>query len=328
MTSEANIKGVSWTDAQRAAIDARGVDVVVSASAGSGKTAVLTERVLQLISGAGGQVKLDQLLIITFTEKAARQMRERIEGRIRGALENDPENLALADALNALPAAWIMTIDAFCRRVVVEHFHRAGVPPTARVPEGTELARLELEEIERLLERTARGPRETRERLERLIRADARGRDGLIAMLRGLMHFMESLDAPEAWMRRTREHFERTLAAQRFEELPEAFTAFPAFRRATLELAEGLERVTAAAHAADISSKLTGRICTPVTSAAALKKASPALRPPTSRSFMARNVPRAMTPGTAQPPAFRRKASAARANESPTLPKVSRACWP
>jgi ATP-dependent helicase/nuclease subunit A len=293
--SATDAKTFEWTEQQAAAIAHREGNLVVSASAGSGKTAVLTERVLQLVTGTGGgegerrePVALERLLILTFTEKAARQMRERIEARLKEALRNaecgmrsgesserlqttdhGPKTVgggsiqnakcktqnakpdagqaeALRAALDALPGAWVMTIDAFCRRVVVEHFHRAGLSPDPRAPEAAELAQLERETLERLLEEWA-GDAARRGRLAALLEATAGGAAGVAAAVQQLMRFLEVLDDPAAWTAEARRRIELTLAADRYEMLPEAFAAAGAFRRATAMLAGSLRETIALA---------------------------------------------------------------------------------
>lgn len=240
-----------WTPQQLAAIEHRTGNLIVSASAGSGKTAVLTERVLRLVTGSNGgpPVPIDRMLIITFTEKAAREMRERIEARLRKAVEEggDARSRAHASAaIDALGGSWIMTIDAFCRRVVVENFHRAGVSPQPRVPDETELVRLEQLALDRLLEDRAASP-ESRAALAGLLRAYPGGVGGLRENLVHLMRFLESLDQPETWSARVRASIARTLAAQSIDELPEADAARQTFAISCRELADALREVASLA---------------------------------------------------------------------------------
>lgn len=242
---------MSWTPNQAAAIEDRGHDLVVSASAGSGKTAVLTERVLRLITEpnpATGEpvARIEELLIITFTEKAARQMRERIEKRIRKELETNPESTALRAAYDGLASAWIMTIDAFCRRIVVENFHEAGVPPTPRIPDAAELAELERDHLNELLEDWAADPA-LREALADLIQSCARAADGLVDDLRKLIGFMQSLDRPDLWLGEARAAIEASLKAASYQELPETRAVQPLFKNSTRELADALREIAALA---------------------------------------------------------------------------------
>lgn len=121
-----------WTEAQQRAIDARG-NVIVSAAAGAGKTAVLTERLTQLVA-AGTPV--DRLLVLTFTRAAATEMKQRIEKRLRTAAAEagDPEQQAYLRAqAGALGRAYISTVHAFCARVLRRHGHLLDLPPSVRV---------------------------------------------------------------------------------------------------------------------------------------------------------------------------------------------------
>ncbi len=246
---------IRWTDDQLRAIDERGGHLVVAASAGAGKTAVLTERVLRWLTepGADGEppAELSELLVITFTEKAARQMRERIEARLHAALaEADPEEpraALLRRALDDIPSAWIMTIDAFCRRVVLEHFHQAGLPPAPRVPDTAELADLEGIAVRDTLEAWSAEDHPRRADLLELLEGAARGEETLVAQLLGLMHFLASLDRPDLWRAGAEERVARTLAATSFSELPEAADAARECGRGAAALAEALDAVADAA---------------------------------------------------------------------------------
>ena len=107
-----------WTDAQRSAIEARG-EILVSAAAGSGKTAVLVQRVMEMLES---ECDIDQMLIVTFTRSAAAQMKEKIADAIAARLESDPYNKRFARQQLLLEKAQITTIDAFCADVVKNNF--------------------------------------------------------------------------------------------------------------------------------------------------------------------------------------------------------------
>lgn len=125
------------TPEQQRAIDADG-NVLVAAAAGSGKTAVLVERVMRLITDEKNPVGADEMLIVTFTNAAAAEMRARIERKLAQECAAHPENLRLAEQKHLLPSAKICTIDSFCIDLVRENFERAGVSPDFRIAdEGT-----------------------------------------------------------------------------------------------------------------------------------------------------------------------------------------------
>ena len=117
-----------WTRPQSQAIRTRGGDLLVSAAAGSGKTAVLTERVLNLITDREAPVDIDRLLIVTFSNAAAEEMRQRIAQRLYEKMEQEPENRALRRQSLLLGNAEICTIHAFCYRLIRENFQELGLP--------------------------------------------------------------------------------------------------------------------------------------------------------------------------------------------------------
>lgn len=139
-----------WTKEQRLAIDTRGVNLLVSAAAGSGKTAVLVERIIQMITKDG--VDIDALLVMTFTNAAAAEMRERIGEAIVEALEKEPENRQLERQLTLLNRSSITTIHSFCLEVIRSHFHEIQLDPGFRIADDTEGAILREEALEEVLE--------------------------------------------------------------------------------------------------------------------------------------------------------------------------------
>lgn len=132
-----------WTPAQRAAIDDRGGALLVSAAAGSGKTAVLTERAVQLITDAEHPVDADRLLIVTFTNAAAAELRARIGQALLRRSQAEPANTALRRQRMLLQRAPICTIDAFCLDLLHKHFQALDIPPdfTPADPGSVEMLR-------------------------------------------------------------------------------------------------------------------------------------------------------------------------------------------
>ena len=112
-----------WTPGQSNAINARNKNILVSAAAGSGKTAVLVERVIKLITDKTNPVDIDRLLIVTFTNAAAAEMRYRISKSLNGLIKSNPNDSFYKRQLSLLPNAKISTIDAFCASLVKEHFY-------------------------------------------------------------------------------------------------------------------------------------------------------------------------------------------------------------
>lgn len=117
-----------WTPEQKNAIEARGGTVLVSAAAGSGKTAVLVERVVERICDESDPCDINEMLIVTFTRMAAGEMRERIAAALARRLAADPSNRRLARQQVLIDQASIGTIDSFCGSIVRENFHALGIP--------------------------------------------------------------------------------------------------------------------------------------------------------------------------------------------------------
>ena len=137
---------MQWTESQRKAIDARNDSVLVSAAAGSGKTAVLVERVMSLLREGG---RIDRMLIVTFTRAAAGEMRERIGRR----LEQEGESSAhLRRQGMLLSRAMISTLHVFCARVLREHFEAAGIDPLCRIADEDKLDALRARALDEVME--------------------------------------------------------------------------------------------------------------------------------------------------------------------------------
>ena len=128
-----------WTDDQKRAIELTHRNLLVSAAAGSGKTAVLVERIIQKITNTSQPVDIDRLLVVTFTGAAAAQMRERISEAIERKLDSDPENTHLRRQSTLIHHAKITTIDSFCLSVVRDYFNRLDINPDFKVGDPGEL---------------------------------------------------------------------------------------------------------------------------------------------------------------------------------------------
>lgn len=144
--------GVTFTKEQQQVIDLRNRNLLVSAAAGSGKTAVLVERIIQMILNKEHPVDIDRLLVVTFTNAAAAEMRERIRQAIDRELAVDPFNGHLQKQAALLHKAQITTIDSFCLFVIRNHFHEIGLDPGFRVADEGELKLLQQDTLNELLE--------------------------------------------------------------------------------------------------------------------------------------------------------------------------------
>ena len=128
-----------WTENQRSAIDATGGAVLVSAAAGSGKTAVLVERVIDRITNSQNPIDADRLLIVTFTRAAANEMKERISARLDELIKQQPNNQALQRQNILLERASISTIHSFCSELIRQNFFRLNISSDFRIADEAEL---------------------------------------------------------------------------------------------------------------------------------------------------------------------------------------------
>ncbi|MCX8036549.1 MAG: helicase-exonuclease AddAB subunit AddA [Candidatus Sumerlaeia bacterium] len=196
-------ESLKWTDAQRRAIETRGTDLLVAASAGTGKTAVLVERCIRLVTDPIAPVDLDRLLVVTFTEAAAAEMRNRIGEALQRQIAQQPADVRLRRQLMLLDRAMISTLHSFALRLIQEHFFRLGLDPNLTVQDPDEGLLLRHETLDDLFESLYTDESETGRRFARLI--EHYGRDGDDAPVRcvvlDLWEFLRSLPQPDRWKR-------------------------------------------------------------------------------------------------------------------------------
>lgn len=195
-----------WTHEQLQAIEAPPGDLLVSAAAGAGKTAVLVERVLQRVTDPHQPVDVDRLLVVTFTEAAAAEMKSRIAARIDELLETDPGNAALARQAALLPRAAISTLHSFCLRVLRQYFHRLNLDPAVRVLDENAAITLQYEVLTQLLEQrmaavTAAGGEDPGDGFKELLALyGGMTGDGLIPIVLNIHRLAVTQPDPEAWL--------------------------------------------------------------------------------------------------------------------------------
>ena len=143
---------MKWTKEQQNVIDFRNRNILVSAAAGSGKTAVLVERIIKKITDTENPVDIDRLLVVTFTKAAAAEMKERIGNAIEKLLEEYPEDENLRRQQTLLHNAQITTIDSFCLFVVRNHFEEIGLEPNFRIADPGEIRLLEQDVLNEVFE--------------------------------------------------------------------------------------------------------------------------------------------------------------------------------
>lgn len=195
-----------WTKEQQAVIDSRNSNLLVAAAAGSGKTAVLVERIIQMITDKENPIDIDKLLVVTFTNAAASEMRERIGDAIGKALDKDPENRHLQNQLVLLNKASITTIHSFCLEVIKSNFHKINLDPNFRIGDTTECTLLKQEAIEEVFEELYV---EQNEGFLNLVEsyAEKRGDSNVQDIILGIYNFSMASPNPKEWLEYSAEQF-------------------------------------------------------------------------------------------------------------------------
>jgi len=187
-----------WTQSQQNAIDARDGTLLVSAAAGSGKTAVLVQRVIERITDPQNPTDADRLLVVTFTKAAAAEMNSRITVEIAKLLEADPMNVRLQRQQILLTRAHISTIHSFCSELIRENFYKLGISPDFRIIDDSEMDLLRSDAVSAVLEEyyTQDDPV-----FLELVEAFASGRDDdrIIQTVNNLYDFVRSHPFPKRW---------------------------------------------------------------------------------------------------------------------------------
>jgi ATP-dependent helicase/nuclease subunit A len=209
----------SLTPSQQRAVAARG-NVLVMAGAGTGKTHTLVERCLDLICDE--QVSLDEILIVTFTEAAATEMRERLRTALEGSASRYPD-VALAEQLALFDAAHIGTLHGFCFKLVREHFHELALDPQLAVLDEGEARSLSGEILEEQFQSHYEKEDAFSLAVQELIRIYGGGRDERIrALVLRLYHYVQTRADADAWLAKQIENFSSAEPTQWREWFAEA----------------------------------------------------------------------------------------------------------
>lgn len=196
---------VKWTKEQQDAIYEKGSNILVAAAAGSGKTAVLVERIINKIINEN--VDIDKLLVVTFTNAAASEMRERVLSAIYKKLDDDPENEKLQRQVTLLNKASICTIDSFCLEIVRNNFYELeNVAPNFRIADTAQIELLKQEVIEDIFEKKYE---EDDEDFTKLINTYTSYRDDtpLKDLVLKIYSYIQSNPFPEKWLKEKIEMF-------------------------------------------------------------------------------------------------------------------------
>ena len=190
---------VKWTEEQQKVIDLRDRNILVSAAAGSGKTAVLVERIIKKLTEEEHPVDVDRLLIVTFTEAAAAEMKERIGAAIEKKLQERSGDARLEQQASLIHSAAITTIHSFCLSVIRDHFHVIGIDPGFRIAEEGELRLLRQDVLDELLEACyAEGTEEFLDFAERF--GTGRNDRKIEEIILKLYEYSRSYPQPERWL--------------------------------------------------------------------------------------------------------------------------------
>ncbi len=191
--------GFQWTKEQQQVISERNCNILVSAAAGSGKTAVLVERIITRLTKDENPINVDELLIVTFTEAAAAEMKERILQAIEKALEEDSDNEHLQRQATLIHNASITTIHSFCLSVIRDYFHVIDLDPVFRIGDDGELKLLQQDVLAQVLEEEYQ---EKRDSFLYFVESMASGRNdkNIEELILELYKYSRSYPLPDLWL--------------------------------------------------------------------------------------------------------------------------------
>lgn len=188
---------MEWTADQKSVIENRKGTLLVSAAAGSGKTAVLVQRILEWVVTEGRDI--DEFLVVTFTRAAASQMRNKIRKALEELQERQPDNQHVIKQLSLIHHADITTIDSFCKELVSEHFQELEIDPSMRIMDETEGVLMQEDVLERVLEQAYERQSKEMQELHQYLNA-IRSDDSIRNLLRRIQRQAESFPYPLQWL--------------------------------------------------------------------------------------------------------------------------------
>lgn len=190
---------MKWTQEQEQVIHLHNRNLLVSAAAGSGKTAVLVERIIQMVTDPEHPLDIDRLLVVTFTNAAAAEMRERVGAAIEKALQSDPDNVHLQRQSTLLHNAQISTIHRFGLSVIRNHFYEIDLDPGFRIGDEREIRMLREDVLREVMEDAYE---EGRERFLHLIRTygNVKNDMNICQMILSMADYAQSYPWPKKWL--------------------------------------------------------------------------------------------------------------------------------
>jgi ATP-dependent helicase/nuclease subunit A len=198
-------KKIKWTTQQSRAVEEHGRNVFVSASAGTGKTAVLSGSCVDVVTNPSACPDVFSVLVVTFTDMAAEQMRSRIAQQLNSAMESIADSNIrrhLRRQLILLGAADISTIHSFCKRLIAEHFYKLDLDPAFAVLDADEAKLLKAEALEKTIGWAWEQPNISEALRQLLNRRDLRTTEGFPATVIEISDFLEGIVSREDWLRR------------------------------------------------------------------------------------------------------------------------------
>ena len=195
-----------WTENQKRAIDISGTNALVSAGAGSGKTAVLVEHVISKITDENNPISVDKFLVVTFTKAAAAEMRERIYAALIKKVEQNPENTYIRKQISLLCQAQIMTMHSFCGNLIRNEFHRLGISADFEIGDTALIEEIKRNAMEEVLERKYE---ESTPDFLKLIDnyCDLQNDSKIIELIYNIYNFLCSIPEPEKWLSSVKERY-------------------------------------------------------------------------------------------------------------------------
>lgn len=207
-----------WTEEQQRAIDFRNGNLLVSAAAGSGKTAVLVERIIKRVTDAENPIGVDSIVVVTFTRAAAEEMKTRLGRALEKLAEDNPDNRHIIKQLSLLDGARITTIDSFCTYILRNYYNTIGLDPAFRVADGGELSLIRSDVFKKVAEEGfASGDEAFVEFAECF--APGKSADRLEELVLGLYDFAQSNPWPDEWLDGCLAVYQ-TESADGYEKLP------------------------------------------------------------------------------------------------------------
>ena len=206
MTQQSQTKPEQWTEEQWQAITRRGNHLLVAAAAGSGKTSVLVERIIRRVLDTENPVGVDQLLVVTFTNAAAAEMRHRIGEALRKALQESPQSAHLRRQLALLQRAAITTLHSFCLGILRQYYYLIDLDPDFRIADQMEAELLRQDTLEELMESWYEQDFAFQALADRML--DGQDDQALVGLLLRLYEFSRSHPDPDQWLTEAAAMFE------------------------------------------------------------------------------------------------------------------------